>query len=298
MERTKPKTGVIVTVEELIALRRYATKPVTETQTKLLHLPGQRLTRSRGRGIEFDSCREYHAGDDIRNMAWRVSAKTGKPHIKVYQEDRERPVWLVVDLSPSLYFGTRTQFKSVCALKRAALIGWSTALTHERIGTLITTTDKIVSLKPHASETHFLHLLKTFASVSQNAPPFTEKNRLCDLLSACREHIQTGSLVHFFSDFDSWNSEIEAQLNYLRQRMQLHLFWVYDPLEASPPPPGSYRVTDGNLQANFDTTNATVRCEFATQFSLKKQLITQFAKKNNIRLTLLCTNEINSVPAT
>ena len=86
----------------------------------------------RGRGIEFDATREYQAGDDIRSMAWRVTARSLKPHIKVYREEKERPVWLAVDLSPSLYFGTRRMFKSVQSIMQAALLGWSCLQKREK----------------------------------------------------------------------------------------------------------------------------------------------------------------------
>ncbi len=107
--------GVTAELSELIALQRYAQKAHYYPVGRAAKGSGHHLSKLRGRGMDFSEVRNYQAGDEIRHMEWRVTARTGKPHIKLYQEERERPVVLVIDFNPSMYFGTRLAFKSVVA---------------------------------------------------------------------------------------------------------------------------------------------------------------------------------------
>ncbi len=95
---------------------------------------GNRQSRFRGRGIDFQESRNYQPGDDIRTMDWRVTARTGRPHTKVFQEERERPIIIVIDCNPSMFFGTRVAFKAVIAARLAALIAWAAIRNGDRIG--------------------------------------------------------------------------------------------------------------------------------------------------------------------
>lgn len=153
-----PTEGIEVTLKELVDLRCKAIHPLHEKH-KWPKLSGQIQTSLRGRGIEFSATREYQAGDDMRHMAWRVTARSLKPHIKVYHEEKERPVWLAIDLSPSVYFGTRCMFKSVRMIKQAAFLGWSHLLKHERIGAIIARDPMVQIYKPRSSESDFLTIL-------------------------------------------------------------------------------------------------------------------------------------------
>ena len=98
---------------------------------------GGHLSRFRGRGMEFDESRIYQPGDDPRNMDWRVTARSGRPHVKLFREKRERPVWLLVDIGPRMRFGTRVAFKSVIAARAAALLAWAAADRGDRVGGMV-----------------------------------------------------------------------------------------------------------------------------------------------------------------
>ena len=91
----------------------------------------------RGQGLNFEEVREYREGDDIRNMDWKVTARTGDPHLKVFREERERSVMLCVDMGAHMAFGTRNTFKSVQAARAAALIGWAANGLHDRVGGIL-----------------------------------------------------------------------------------------------------------------------------------------------------------------
>ena len=100
-------------------------------------ITGVHASRFRGRGMDYQESRVYQSGDDIRSMDWRVTARTGRAHVKLYQEERERPVVVMVDLGPGMFFATRGAFKSVIAARAAALIGWAAIQNGDRIGALL-----------------------------------------------------------------------------------------------------------------------------------------------------------------
>ena len=125
--------GIHLTAAELISLRpRCHALRLPMRQPAASALAGAYRSRFRGRGVDFLESRNYQPGDDIRNMDWRVTARTGRAHTKVFQEERERPVLVVLDASPSLYFGTRRRLKSVAAGQMAAAVAWSAVRRGDR----------------------------------------------------------------------------------------------------------------------------------------------------------------------
>lgn len=283
-------SGIDVTLPELISLRSRVVHSQAASKKKSLNLPGQKLTSFRGRGIEFDGTREYQTGDDIRNMAWRITARSLKPHIKVYKEERERPVWLAVDLSPSLYFGTRSMFKSVCSIKQATQLGWIYLNSHERVGAAIATQQKVDVYKPRADDRHFLTILNGLVNASKQQPVFSEANYLQNLLRTLQQ-VRSGSLVFIISDFFQFDNEVQKLIAHIAQRTQVILNFVYDPFEAEPPRPYRYLVTDGIKKALFNMESSGCRQSYQRQFQHKLDTLQGFARKHNISLQTLRTNE-------
>lgn len=290
-EIEKKTSGIEVSLPELIDLRSNVIFGPTTDMNKWLTLSGQKPTRIRGRGIDFDTTREYQAGDDIRSMAWRVTARSLKPHIKVYHEERERPVWLAVDLSPSMYFGTRCMFKSVCSIKQAAYIGWSYFLKRERIGAIIATGYKTKIHRPQSSEQSFLTVLNSLSECSHIHPTFNENNCLHSLLLTLQQQARSGSLVFILSDFFQFDSEMQKLILAIAQRAQVVLIFTYDPFEAEPPPPHQYFLTDGQHNMLFNMANGQNRLDYQRQFQVKQHHLITFCKKNNIALKILRTDK-------
>ena len=127
--------GVRLTIDELLALRREAMALDLSSNYRVSStLAGGYRSKFRGRGMDFDEVRLYQPGDDIRNIDWRVTARTGKPHTKLFREERERPVFLLLDQSKHLFFGSRVAFKSVIAARAASLLIWASITAGSRIG--------------------------------------------------------------------------------------------------------------------------------------------------------------------
>lgn len=125
---------------------------------------GNYLSRSKGRGMEFDEVRHYQTGDDVRAIDWRVTARTGKTHTKLFREEIERPVLIATDLSQTMHFGSKLLFKSVQASHLAALVAWHTKNRGDRLGGLVFRDEQHIELKPRSRKAgvlHYLHALTT-----------------------------------------------------------------------------------------------------------------------------------------
>ncbi|MBY0274525.1 DUF58 domain-containing protein, partial [Candidatus Binatia bacterium] len=132
--------GIVASVAELVALRSDAARldASPRGRVRTLHA-GAYASAFRGRGMEFDETRAYQPGDDVRAIDWRVTARTGRVHTKLFHEERERPVLLLVDQRMHMRFGTRDAFKSVVAARAAATVAWAARDQGDRVGGLIVT---------------------------------------------------------------------------------------------------------------------------------------------------------------
>jgi uncharacterized protein (DUF58 family) len=288
-------SGIDITLEELIALRNKVIHSPIHIKKSCELFSGQNMAKIRGRGIEFAATREYQPGDDIRRMAWRVTARSLKPHVKVYHEERERPVWLAVDLSPSMYFGTRCRFKSVSSIKQAAFLGWSHLHKRERIGALIASPHNMLVYRPEAREREFLSILKSLSACSTIQPAFTEKNCLNHLLVTIQQQVRPGNLLFILSDFLEFDARNKKLILHFAQRVQVKLIFVYDPFEAEPPPAYQYVLTDGQKTALFNTENTQARDHYQQQFQQKFHELRDFSRKNNLILEVLRTDQEQKV---
>lgn len=284
-------SGTEISLQELINLRHVA--KYQPLQKKRMRLAGDKLTQIRGRGIEFDATREYQPGDDIRHMAWRVTARSLKPHIKVYREEKERSIWLAIDLSPSLYFGTRVMFKSVQAIRQAVLTGWAALMKGERVGAIIGVEPKPIIFEPDASERHFLAILNVLANCSRLQPVFDERNYLGEMLSSLQLHLRSDHMVYVYSDFQHEDSV--GWVSALFARNPTTLCFIYDPIEATPPPPHQYQVTNGQQKMVFNMQDAENRKHYQQQFQQKWQELRDFSQKYGITFNHYCTDQTNKV---
>jgi uncharacterized protein (DUF58 family) len=176
---------------------------------------GAYLSSFKGRGMEFDESRIYQAGDDIRNMDWRVTARTGTAHTKVFQEERERPILLWLDLNASMMFATRNKFKSVIAAEIASLIAWSATNNNDRVGGLIFSSDEHIEIKPRRGKNAALNFIgrctKHKAWTLDPSKTQPERNML-SAVSRLRKVTHPGSLIFMISDFRDMDEKAFSQI--------------------------------------------------------------------------------------
>ncbi len=290
--------GVVATREELIGLLpSLGALPSLPSRRVQAPLRGSHASRFRGSGMEFAEVRAYQQGDDVRAIDWRVTARTGRPHSKLFEEEREQPVWLVVDLGPSMRFGTRGCFKSVCAARAAALVAWAAHLEGERVGAIVLGPGAARVDPPARTRRHVLGLVDAFAAAS--ARPCEEQGEsLAAALDGLRPRIHTGSRVFVLSDFYALDEAgspgdreaLPTLLRTLARRAALGLVWIHDPLEAEPPPPGRYRVTDGSSAQTLPAASRRWREAYRQRFERRRAELGALCETGAIELVPLRTD--------
>jgi len=258
--------GIHLTAAELIALRpRCHALRLPMRQAAASALAGAYRSRFRGRGVDFVESRNYQPGDDIRNMDWRVTARTGRAHTKVFQEERERPVLVVLDAGPSLYFGTRRRLKSVAAGQLAAAIAWSAVRRGDRIGGFLFAPGRHLEIRPAGGRRGAMRMIQGLVDwlepgnaggqgggqVGGVAGAAAELQPLSLALERVRHAVRPGSLVIVISDFFSLDENSNRHLSRLRQHNDVIACQVLDAAEHELPP-GRYPISDGEHTAVLD----------------------------------------------
>jgi len=217
--RPREGDGIHLTAAELIALRpRCHALRLPMRQAAASALAGAYRSRFRGRGIDFLESRNYQPGDDIRNMDWRVTARTGKAHTKVFEEERERPVLVVMDASPSLYFGTRNQLKSVAAGQMAAAIAWAATRRGDRIGGFLFAPGRHREIRPAGGRRGAMRMIQGLVDwLEPGQGNGAESEPLSAALERVRHTVRPGSLVIIISDFFDMDEACNRHLSRLRQ---------------------------------------------------------------------------------
>lgn len=260
-------------------------------------LAGKQVSKLRGRGLNFEELRHYRPGDDIRNMDWKVTRRTGKPHVKVYSEERERNVYLAIDQRASMFFGSKEKMKSVTAAEVAALIAWRVVATGDRIGGLVFNDNDANIVTAKRSKQHVVCLLNevikhnhqlnvghatTDASTSFN-------NMLAKLGNICRHD----ALIIYIGDGNGWNNKSTDLLKSLRQHNEFIAVNIFDPLERKLPKMSQMLVSDGHYQIQFASDN--IKTQQAYALNLANQLDAYTKATLKLRVPLISINTISPV---
>ncbi len=289
---TLPK-GVQISLDELILLRLKARALRLRSRHKVMTLlAGGRLSGFRGRGMEFEETRHYLPGDDVRSIDWRVTARSNKPHTKIFREERERPVIILCDFSPSLYFATRVAFKSVIAAQSAALLAWAAQAQGDRVGGMVLTPQQHQDIRPSGGRRGVLRLLQALAQATvPSQAATTEDTRIAHALQQLRRVTHPGSLICVISDFQGFDAEAEQHLTRLAQHANVLGICVYDELERQLPRPGRYPVTDGTHLLQLNTANAVARADYQQQFDQQQARLQAVFAHRSLRLIPLATHQ-------
>ncbi len=292
---TKQAEGITwISPPSLIQLRLQANQIPLDRGKIHAKQGGAYLSSFKGRGMEFDESRIYQAGDDIRNMDWRVTARTGDAHTKVFREERERPVLLWLDLSPSMMFATRNKFKSVIASEIATLIAWSAARNNDRIGGLIFSAAEHVEIKPRRGKTAVLDFIGRCAKHHAWKPDKSATESIADKTSAVarlRSVTHPGSLIFMISDFRDMDEKAFAHIANISRNNDIIMLKISDPVEINLPASGNYKLTDGIKQLQIQTSSKKTRAQYHQRYLNHHQQIESFCRKNRIHLIDISTEE-------
>ncbi len=272
-------TGIYTELSTLLALRFPARNLKLFSRLPAgSQLLGETRSRFRGRGMEFEEVRLYQPGDDIRAIDWRVTARTGEPHTKLFREERERPVHLLVDQRSSMYFGSTTRFKSVLAAELAALIGWAALDNSDRIGGQILGDRQEVDIRARRNRQAILQLLHHLDEFNHRLPADQPGTRsLADSLESCRRLTRPGSALFVISDFLDMDEPAERALRLLSRHADIRLLQVRDPLELELPALGKTLLSDGRKPQQVHLDAGLVRV-YQQAVAKRQQQLTRLAR--------------------
>jgi uncharacterized protein (DUF58 family) len=231
-------------------------------------LSGRRASRLRGRGLEFEEIRSYLPGDDVRAIDWKVTARTGSPHVRVTREERDRPALILVDQRQSMFFGSRLNMKSVTAAETAALAAWRILGQGDRVGGLVLSDAALDAVPARRSREAVLRLLSLVAArggaLAADAPVAAAAAAGLNLALAQAARIVSHDwLLLVVSDFDGADEATLRTLTGIARGNDLVLALVHDPMARETPREGRLVVGDGRLQVEIDLADAQVRRNLA-----------------------------------
>lgn len=276
---------VHVSLHHLLRLRHQATgysflpqQPVHSV------LAGRYASRLRGRGLNFEEIRRYLPGDDLRAMDWKVTARTRKPHVRVYTEERDRAVLLVVDQRVHMFFGSRDRMKSVVAAECAALAAWRALDVGDRVGAIVFNDQEIQEIRPQRSKATVMAILQAMVRMNHqlraDSPIPTRPEQLNDALEKAGRLARHDHLVIPISDFLGVDANTTRWTTRLARQNDVLGILTFDPLRENPPAGGGQgAVTDGRLQLELDFGNATLRRRIAEDYRREHEAIRTALRK-------------------
>ncbi|WP_232830555.1 DUF58 domain-containing protein [Oceanicella sp. SM1341] len=221
-------------------------------------LNGRHASRLRGRGLNFEELRHYLPADDVRSIDWKVTARTGTPHVRVYTEERDRPTLIVVDQRMSMFFGSVLNMKSVTAAECAALAAFRIFAQGDRLGGVVFGDEALAEIRPARSRRALTGLLTAIAQANallRADAPAAEPMPLNRVLASVSRIARRDHLVLVFSDFDAVDTTTERLVSGLARHNDVVLGLVSDPLAGNLPEGLRLVVSDGELQAEVNTAD-------------------------------------------
>lgn len=285
--------SVSVSLPDLIQLARRAKELSFHTKNIRALNAGQHLSRLLGRGMEFAETRGYQAGDDIRTIDWRVTARTGKAHTKLFADEKERQVYVCADLRRPMFFATQGVFKSVQAATMAGYIAWNAVHEGNRVGGLIFNDQSTVECKPargNKGALQFLHSLSEFTMFSKEKMEERGSTTMDDAISKLMRLVRPGSLVFILSDFRRPAARMEEFLYQIAGHSDVILGFVYDDMEEALPESNYLAVTNGDKELQLNTHLRRSVESYKKHFAARKEMLQKFNHHRRIHL-LSCSTQ-------
>ncbi len=292
--------GVYVSMDELVALQAANLNLDLRGKRKALAaIAGQHRSSFRGRGIDFDEVRIYQPGDDVRNIDWRVTARTGKTHTKLFREERERPVYLVVDQRESMFFGTQKAFKSVVAARIAALLAWASREQGDRVGGFLFNDKNVQEVRPKEGkkgiQTFFRVLIQYNQALQGGADPRqASRQSITQALAGLNQVVRPGSLIFLISDFQHFDDITQQHLSLCSRHSDLIAIQIQDLLEKQLPHSGTYGFSNGEQSLRLNMATHDLRKHYALRFVERQTRLRDQLNSIAVPLIEIGTHEILS----
>lgn len=281
------KKGIDIDVQELIAMRLSSKGASPRHRSSARSsLTGQHSSRFRGRGVDYLESRLYQPGDDVRNMDWRITARTGEAYTKLFREERQRSVFLLMDTSASMFFGTRTRLKSVQAARMASLLAWATIQHGDRIAAMAFGGPEHHEMPPSGGRRGIMRLVRNLRQWYQPdvGQQTTSREPLDEALKRARRIARPGSLLVIFSDFTATGDECERHINRLKLHNDILLIRILDPVEIEAPGKAVYPVSNGQGFASLDLSNTRRQQNYSHWHRERQKPIEEIARRMQLPL--------------
>jgi uncharacterized protein (DUF58 family) len=259
------------------------------------HQFGTNRSVFRGRGMEFDEARIYQPGDDVRSIDWRVTARTGKMHTKLFHEERERPVLILTDLRSSMRFGTRVQFKSVLAATIAAELAWVGVDGGDRVGGFILLPNAVRSFPATRNTSAMLRLLRALSEATEaqegQAVQDSEEAELPlhAAVDRLRHVSRPGTLVFIVSDFADFDERTERAIKRLSMHAHVTNVLVYDQLDTMLPH-GNQRISDGDHVTLLSALGRSSIEDHARMFRERRERLERICRQRGMSFLAIPTS--------
>lgn len=282
-----------ISLQDLLATRHYLHKiALFSSPLQRSPLLGLHQSRLRGRGMDFDQVRAYQSGDDARSIDWRVTARTGEMHTKVFHEERERPIFILVEQSAHLFFASTGCFKSVLAAQIASLFAWAGLQHNDRVGGLVFSDTQLQHIPAHRNKHSVLQLLQAIATANQTLqePMLSETaNPLLAALQQARRMTRPGSLIILICNERHLDEDNEHLLRRLNAHAELILVPLSDPLEHHLPALAQASFSMGERSITLDSRAKTLREQWRLRGQAQQNAWQTLAKQLGAPLLPLST---------
>ncbi|MBV32659.1 MAG: DUF58 domain-containing protein [Porticoccaceae bacterium] len=287
----------IASIASMIRLRHAARELVGFPNSPARQVvSGSHKSRIRGRGMDFEEVRLYQAGDDIRTIDWRVTARSQNTYTKIFTEEREKPLLVITDLRATMFFGSQ-RLKSVAASEVSAALAWAALSSNDRLGGIVFGQEKTANIKPrrsHHSVLKYIQSLNTFSA--ELLKPREDYYTMEDILEETQRFVMPDSTLFIVSDFLDFDEQSYHLLFKLVRHSKVYFCRVFDPIERELPPPGLYAVTDGNYRALLNTNGKTLRASYRSTYEEHVKYLQKISEKLRVGLISLdCSMDIMQV---
>ena len=284
-------------LQELVEFRFHVKqKKLNHQQDQIVAQTGSHLATKKGRGMTFSEVRQYQAGDDIRHIDWKVTARTQKPHTKLFIEENERPTLLVVEQTPNLFFGSKIRLKTAQALNIAAILGWVSLTHNERVGGLSFNHQNQTWISPKRSQQTVLSFLQQAIDQQQQIkrPSAPDSQAWPDALNQLLKVNKPGNKVFLIGDMIQLAKTAKAQLLKLKSKADITAIHIYDELETKLPELGWLNMTSNFTKNEFvklDSFRQQTRQTYAEIYQQQWQEARQVFTSINLPIVSISTHE-------
>ncbi len=290
---TSKSNGLSVGIDELIEQKKYLPYIKRRQNTITSEKAGDIRSAFKGRGMELEEVRAYGFGDDVRDIDWRVTARKGDTYTKVFSEEKDREVYVILDLSPYMVFGTKKELKSVSASKLAALFGWQSMVNKDRFGLLLYDGKDTKVFKPQNNQKSLMAIFKAISETSSKILTSSENKKadILDPLQILQFSIKSRAMVFIISDFKDISEQARKAMVALSRRCRIYCVNVFDYIEEIPPENGEYMAEYNGEKIVFNTTSEAFKETYYQYFAGRRKAMENFCKRFNCQYLNIRTDQ-------